>query len=59
MKIRHVAALALVGWYLMVPPRYVIGIPMANWDRRAVFETKAECESATTLVREPGGGKSP
>jgi hypothetical protein len=51
MNLRHVAALALTGWYLMVPPRYVIGIPMANWERRAAFDTKAKCENAATLVQ--------
>jgi hypothetical protein len=51
MNLRHAAALGLVVWYLMVPPRYVIGIPMANWERRAVFDTKAKCENAATLVQ--------
>jgi hypothetical protein len=48
MRLYHIAAFVLAGWYLMVPPRYLIGIPMANWERRAVFDTKAKCESATT-----------
>jgi hypothetical protein len=59
MNLRHAAALGLVVWYLMVPPRYLIGIPEANWEHRAVFDTKAECESATTLVRSPGGRTIP
>jgi hypothetical protein len=36
MKVRHAAALALVGWYLIMPPGDLIGIPMPNWQRRAV-----------------------
>jgi hypothetical protein len=57
MNLRHAAALELVVWYLMVPaPRY-IGIPMANWERRAVFDSKAQCESvATPRVRRLFGG---
>jgi hypothetical protein len=51
MRLHHIAAFVLAGWYLMVPPRYVIGIPMANWERRAVFDTKAKCENAATLVQ--------
>jgi len=57
MNLRHAAALALVGWYLMVPPPNYIGIPMANWPRRAVFDSKAQCESVFAVhVKRPGGG---
>ena len=44
MKIRHAAALALVGWYLLWPPGYFLGIPIAKWHRRAVFDNKAQCQ---------------
>jgi hypothetical protein len=44
MKVRHAAALALVGWYLIMPPGDLIGIPMPNWQRRAVFDSKTQCE---------------
>jgi hypothetical protein len=48
MNLRHAAAIALVGWYLMVPPPNVRGILMTSWKRRAVFDTKAQRESAAT-----------
>jgi len=59
-KLQH-AALAAVVWYLIMPPPYVIGIPMANWERRGVFESKAQCERAATpqLRRWFGGGTIP
>jgi hypothetical protein len=59
MKLRHAAALALVGWYLMTPPigddlRPEIGAPLyewsGQWDDEAdqelpPFLTLAECEA--------------
>lgn len=54
MRFRHAAALALVGWYLMVPHPYFIGIPIANWQRRAVFDTKAQCQTERLkLIQHP------
>jgi hypothetical protein len=58
MKLRHAAALALVGWYLMVPPlrREVCcglitsgdpSIQIAKWKTLRVFITRAECEQST------------
>jgi hypothetical protein len=45
MNLRHAAAIALTGWYLMVPSSpYFIGIPIANWQRRPVFDNKAQCQ---------------
>jgi hypothetical protein len=50
------ATLALVGWYLIVPPPYYIGIGMANWQRRGVFDNKAQCQSARlNLIQHPPG----
>ena len=53
MNLRHAAALALVGWYLMTPPlswssdRKVIGSdlsrPLSQWLPGLVFDTEAEC----------------
>jgi hypothetical protein len=45
----------------MGPPPNYIGITMANWERRAVFDSKAQCESvATPRVGRPfGRGKMP
>jgi hypothetical protein len=58
MKLRHAAAIALVGWYLMVPPlqRGVCcgliaygdpSIQIAKWQTLRVFTTQAECEQST------------
>jgi hypothetical protein len=52
MKLHHAAALALVGWYLMIPPRVVDRFypdaPLSKWHRFGTkeYSTKAECESA-------------
>ena len=56
MKPRHAAALALVGWYLLIPQ--IVGpndaqstirddAPLSEWERsKTVFDSKAECEEA-------------
>jgi hypothetical protein len=53
MKPRHAAALALVGWYLMVPPlsrssnRQKIGSdfsrPLSEWLSVSVYDSEADC----------------
>ena len=51
MKSHHAAALALVGWYLMLPPvdistgRYVEEAPIAAWRRLVEYDTVAKCEN--------------
>jgi hypothetical protein len=60
MKLHHTAAFAVAGWYLMVPRPNYIGIPVANRERRAVFDSKAQCESVFHVyVRRPGRDKNP
>jgi len=51
MKSRHLAALALAGWYLMLPhisrdfPKGNVGAPLSEWARRPVtYRDKDECE---------------
>jgi hypothetical protein len=51
MKVRHAAALALVGWYFMMLPRdprnptYAdTSAPMSLWAQLAALDTAAECE---------------
>ncbi len=44
MNLRHTAALALVGWYLMVPPAIGPDLPIAKWTHTASYDTAAECE---------------
>jgi hypothetical protein len=51
MKPRHAAALALVGWYLMVPMtghprRYNPDAPLSEWLITGAFDTGAECNAA-------------
>ena len=61
MKLRHTAALALVGWYLMVPPvttvkgsdryyRVVTKAAIGEWEYSETFETRDECESGRLTV---------
>ena len=59
MKPRHAAALALVGWYLMVPPilsngpspsivdaRVGVEKPLSEWDVQDTFDSATECKRA-------------
>jgi len=53
MKSSHAAALALVGWYLMIPPSgrdYPMGnvnAPLSQWGKRpTTYRDKEECEHA-------------
>jgi len=54
MKLRHAAALALAGWYLMIPPkRWLAGadIPLSKWIILNSFDSADECEaSAVSLM---------
>jgi hypothetical protein len=49
MNLRHAAALALVGWYLIMPPRSVMrgfcndDAPLQLWKIVESFDTAAEC----------------
>ena len=49
---RHVAALALVGWYLMVPPLQGAAVnitaPIAKWEIKQSFDSAARCDDALT-----------
>jgi hypothetical protein len=58
MKPRHAAALALVGWYLMVPPRQSDGwpdlaAPVSEWTALGDgFADIESCEAFLSRVRE-------
>jgi len=58
MLIRHAAALALVGWYLMVPPLFKQGInsnaPLSDWDQKGAFDTADKCEEARSRLSDCG-----
>jgi len=57
MKVRHAAAFALMGWYLMVPPNQIDfpNAPVSEWEHHASYDTAKECESARSdLARDAG-----
>ena len=57
MKLHHAAALALVGWYLMMPlppiahntrsinPDSLFAAPLSRWSIIRTFPTQKECET--------------
>ena len=54
MKPRHAAALALVGWYLMMPPMTCrpsiqINTPLSHWEISSSYDTADECEKCGWL----------
>ncbi len=46
MRLRHAAALALTGWYLMTPPLGAHDEPLSHWNILKTFDTAAECQSS-------------
>jgi len=49
-NLRHVAALALVGWYLMQPPwvshnTFDASAPLSRWKIATSFDSAADCEN--------------
>jgi len=59
MKSRHAAALALVGWYLMIPPMGLhveveYNAPLSQWDMMGSFDSADECEKAYQQYNEAG-----
>jgi hypothetical protein len=59
MMARYASALALVGWYLMMPPVYVPEwrvdphAPLPQWTIEASFETVQDCELRRRVRRAP------
>jgi hypothetical protein len=64
-KLRHTAALALMGWYLFVPPqtrfwwigeqRYDDAAPLSKWTIDRSFDKAAGCEAARLATQELAG----
>jgi hypothetical protein len=61
MSLRHAAALALVGWYLLSPQISWKGreceahleLPIAQWNRsKTISSSKSECEDDLARLRE-------
>jgi hypothetical protein len=52
MKLRHAAALTLVGWFLMVPPQdpkdhaFLSQADLSTWRILKTLDTPRECEKA-------------
>jgi len=63
MSPRRAAALALLGWYLMMPPltpdgkQIDSGAPLAQWDTRLGFDTADDCmKSLLALIKDKSKG---
>jgi len=59
MNLSHTATLALVGWYLMIPPRtghdqqtFDDHAPLASWFVFSAYDAAHECEGAKFLNHE-------
>jgi hypothetical protein len=56
MKLRHATALALVGWYLMLPPKsgwpvsYDTAAPLPTWAREGHYLSLTECTKRKTEI---------
>ena len=56
MNPHHAAALALVGWYLMMPPvnpnnmRVNTDAPISDWEIRNSFDSASQCERLRVQV---------
>ncbi len=62
MNLRHAAALAVVGWYLMYPPmtspnQVPTDWPLAEWKNVGSFDTATDCEGVkiqmADMIRDP------
>jgi hypothetical protein len=58
LKSRHFAALALVGWYLMMPPDSTriphevdAEVPLSHWIEVLNYDTEGNCEKALTNIQ--------
>jgi hypothetical protein len=64
-KFRHTAALALMGWYLFVPPQtriwwigdkyYDAAAPLSRWTVERSFDKAQVCEAARLAIQEQSG----
>jgi hypothetical protein len=56
MKSRHAAALALVGWYLLMPPlknkSVATDAPLSTWKLVNSFDTASDCENSRSSLIE-------
>jgi hypothetical protein len=64
-KLRHTAAMALMGWYLFVPPltrtwwigpeRYDDAAPLSRWTIDRSFDKAGVCEAARQATQQQAG----
>ena len=58
MRPRHAAALALVGWYLMVPPINLMGVhpsePLSKWTVYQDYDSLRTCLAAENELHRRG-----
>jgi hypothetical protein len=64
MKLRHAAALALLGWYLVVPPPLDssgpdLHAPLSHWNQAQAFDTAAQCETQLVQLRKTISAERP
>ena len=57
MNLRHAAALALVGWYLMVPPSKRNDAPLSEWTVSLSYASAEACQSAQNKNRDQAAAK--
>ena len=55
MKLRHTAAVALTGWFMITPPplstgHYDTSAPLSKWKIEGGAATREECEQTRTLL---------
>ena len=63
MNYRHAAALIVLGWYLMIPPRDARGVlqpqsALRKWKRAASYKTANECEVGKFKALDANGNGS-
>jgi hypothetical protein len=53
---RHAAALALLGWYLMIPPddegRILPDAPLSTWVKSGSYDRAVECDKDLARAKE-------
>ena len=53
MNLHHAAALALVGWYLLVPPSFDSTVPLNQWLTLGSFDSAKDCEKRRVALNDP------
>jgi hypothetical protein len=60
MRLSHTVTLALVGWYLMIPPlagpgKLDTSAPLSKWEQDSAHDSAAECEQLREGMRYAAG----